>query len=235
MKRFFHFYAKGIMPTVLFMVVIGILVFLFGITAPVDGFLGLFVPKKLIFPGSGLLFVILFAPLILSLLAKGAPKKFFRNIVKRLPLLGLIWREEEIPSILEGAIPVAAKFSNTIIYGFLMGKSRVNDDTGFLPDKEVFCVFPPSVPIPFTSVLPMDFRPDDVREIEIVGREGRNQARMAIIRNKCFSLGQPLGKEIRYKRVSKPEIEKLAILRGDEKLRTAEKIKSEMEKSQSAE
>lgn len=210
-KRIFRFYGQGLISTVIVMIIFGVISFIVSSTSPIDGFLRLFVPERFIFPGIGLLFVVLFIPPLLTFLNRGRIRKAIGRTVKKIPVLNLLWTEE-IPSVLEKAIPVAARFCNTIIYGFCMGRTVVHDETGFVKSKELLSIFPPSVPIPFTSVLPMDFEPDDVREVEIVGNPGRNQARIAIIQNKCFSLGQPLAQEVRYKIIDKKEINNLPVL-----------------------
>jgi len=216
--QIFKPYRKRFFTSIAILMLVAIIALIVNSTEPVDNFLGQFVPEKYLFPGIGVIFILLITPLILTLLDMKWIRKFLNKIVKKIPLLSLFWKEEKIPYLLETAIPVAVKFSDAIIaYGFLMGKSSVEDNSGFIKSKELLCVFLPSAPVPFTSVLPIDVSPENVREVEIVGSNGLNQARIAIIRRKSISLGQPLAREIRFKELDISVIEELPILSEKDK------------------
>ena len=230
MKKFFSFYGKGLLPTIFLAVIIILIGLLISLTEPVEAFLELFIPKQYLIPRSGLIILLLIIPLILSALTKGRIKKYLGKLMRKVPFLNLIWKEENISSVFEGAVPVAAKLSNVIIYGFLMGRSEVEDNTRFIESKHSLAVFSPSLPIPFTSAMGTEFEPRHVREVEIIGNEGRNQARMAIIQNKCLSMGQPLASKIRYKLLDKTELKELPILSKKEQLALAREIERKLKK-----
>jgi len=222
MKKILNYYLRGLILAIAVFVILAIISLIIGFAEPIDVFLKWLIPENYLLPGSGIIIVLIVIPLALAFLTKGKAKKYFSWFAKKIPVLSIFFREGEIPTVIEEAIPVAVKISGSaIMYGFLTGKSEVQDDSGFVKSKKVLCVVPFSAPLPFTSAIPIDTEPENVREVEIVGDEGRNPARLAIIKNKCLFLGQPLAPKIKYKRLVESEIEKLPVLSGNKKLKLA--------------
>ncbi len=210
MNKLLKFYLDGFMLTIPIIVAF----FIFANIKPIfdsgQNLLILFIPQQYLFPGSSFLFIFVLTPLILKCVIRGKIKTITGNIVNKIPILNIFWGNKKMPSGLETAIPVGVKFGGGIHYGFLMGKSIIQDDTNFIQSKTMFSVFLPSVPVIPTG-WPLDFEPKNVREIEIVGKEGRTQARWAII-NKSISFGQSIGKKVRFKHLKKSDIEKMSII-----------------------
>lgn len=220
----FKFYMAGWGETILVIAVVAIISLIISFAKPINGFLAQFIPEQYLFPQAGIV-LILILPLIFNILTKIGIKKFLKRLLGKVPFLSFFFGKEGI----QEGIPVAVKEGNSLAYGFLRGRTEIYDDTGFVKNgySTWLAVFSPSSPFPASAMLPKDYRPEDVREVEIIDQEGRNFARLAIIR-KCVNFGESLGK-IRLKVIEEEEVKKLPILSEKDKEKIAQKLKKEVE------
>jgi uncharacterized membrane protein len=198
-KALFKFYFAGLSETVILVVLTVAITFVADAGKPIGGFLASFIPADYLFPKIELIILFVAFPIIFHTLAKIGVGKLLRKTFGRVPVLNFFFREK----IVQEGIPVMARFANGNTYGFLRGRTKVVDDTGFAKGKELWAVFVPSSPMPATSVFLIDFDPEDIREIEVIGKEGRNNARTAII-SKCLNFGEALP-PIRLKKIEDAE------------------------------
>lgn len=201
----YKLWAKGLRPTVFIVVTAIVLVILINLTQPLEIVFALFIPQKYIFWGMPFLIALFIVPPIIGFVTNGKFGNFIGRLVKRVPLLNVIFRKEE--TITKSSIPAAIEINvlgvKAYVYGFATG-TTTNQDTG----EELVSVLLPSVPIIFTALVSLDVRIDNVKEVEIVGNEGRKQAMAAIVQKKCLSFGQPLAQKIRFKNLEEENIEK---------------------------
>ena len=201
------FYLAGLSETIVIVVSIILITLLVNAAEPMEAFLAYFIPTQYFFPQIGLIFLVAILPFVIHSLTKLGMRRFLNRFFRKVPFLNFLFGERGS----QEGIPVAAKQENGLVYGFLRGRSIIYDNTGFIESGCIWwSVFIPSSPVPATSLFPKDFRPEDVREVEIIDQEGRNHARAAIIR-KCINLGESLG-NIRLKIIEEVEVEKLPIL-----------------------
>lgn len=201
----YKLWSKGFRTTVFIVVTAIVLIILVNLTQPLEVVLALFIPQKYIFWGLPFLIALFVLPPIIGLVTNGIIGNFIGRLVKRVPLLNVIFRKEE--TITESSIPAALEIdllgTKAYIYGFVTG-TTINQKTG----KKLVSMLLPSIPVMFTAVISLDVSIENVKEVEIVDNKGRKQATAAIIQKKCLSFGQPLGSKVRFKSLKGKCIEK---------------------------
>jgi hypothetical protein len=216
-SKLFKLYSEGLSKTIIIVIVVFLISTLEG-----AGRTGIerFVPIEYQFPEMGIVFIFVVLPLFMVLLKYTGIFKIFPLLLRKIPLLKFFFREKGN----QEGIPVIAKDGNGLVYGLLRGRSIIYDDTGFVENGKIWwSVFIPSSPVPVTSMMPKDFAPENVREIELVRQPGRGFAQTAII-SKCVNLGESLG-DIVLKRIKEEEVAQMPVLSEKEKEEIAKSYK----------
>jgi hypothetical protein len=219
LSKFFGLYIEGLGGTIIIVVVAFFLAFLINAADTITKF----IPEKYIFPNMGVTIVFIILPVLVMFSKKTRISRVLAMGMRRIPFVKFFFRKKGV----QEGIPVAVEDNGVIEYGFLRGRTIIHDHTGLLPEsgKEWWSVFIPSSPVPATSLMPKDFDPRKVREVEICAQPGRNFALAAIL-SKCIYLGESLG-EIKLLTIESAEVAKMPAITDKDK----EEIKKSYKKA----
>lgn len=216
-------YGSGLIGTITVVAILAIFSLVKIAAELIETMLSWFIPEKYLFPGNGLVVILVILPFIIVILAKVGWRS--NRIFKKIPILNLLFTEDEAE--FQQGIPVAVKIMTGYSYGILRGWSEIQGDTDFAGGDLWLSVFIPSSPTPFTSLMvPSNFRPEDVDEFEIITKPGKNQALAAIIQRECLRFGQPPSSKIRLMKLDLNEVKKLPALSEEDKEIIAQEYKS---------
>jgi len=188
----FRLWKKGLLATVLVVVVFVLIYSLIDLTQLLEVFFLLFIPEKYMFWGLPFLILFFIVPFIIGLLTDGKLGRFIGRLVAPIPLLNVIFNNEE--DFAKQGVPAVfvLEIFNIKLYlhGLAMGINKING-------KPVVCMFFPSVPVVFTGPLMIDVALKNIKEVEIVG-EDRNST-IRYFTKKCVTYGTPSGKRFKLK------------------------------------
>ncbi len=204
-----RWWLQGIRPTIFLLALVILITIAVNFLQSLESFLNFFLPEEKVFWGMPFLatmLLLIIVPFLMGVLTSGRTGKIIGSRVERVPVLNMVFTGEKKRKIAERSFPGVLKVNigelNLYIYVFATGISKLTENG---TEKTIVSVFPPSIPLVFTSLLAIDVNIENVKKVEVEGNNG--SAGVDIVQKKFIGFGQPLGEEITLKDITKEEIE----------------------------